>query len=139
MKQVKLVNKLSTKATSKDQEEILKLRGKAHYARVHHPDDDGKFTLSLELLRQEDVDLLASHGIDIYNKDEKLEAEGKSLMGTYVTLRSNYAPIVTDANKNPVPKDIAIGNGSLINVLSKPYRRKRKAPGYSDIGLGLQA
>lgn len=87
----------------------------------------GKYQIDLSV-DSETAESLADMGVTV-----KQAEDAKDARGTYVTLKSVFAPNVVDANGNTF--DGTIGNGSKINVATHVYEWKFKNKSGMSLGL----
>ena len=97
------------------------ITGKAYWAKVHSPDTRYEPVYSIDIcVDDNNREAITRDGLAIKNKGDE--------RGDFVQIKQkvsrrdgseNPAPIVLDAQKNPMTK--AIGNGSIVNVLYTPY------------------
>jgi len=112
------------------------LTGKAYYTQLRQPNQlSGKYQMDLSV-DEDTTAKLKTIGVDVKNKDD-----GR---GNFVTLKANAenkdgttrtGPRVLDADKNEIPEDVLIGNGSEVKVIANAYEWKFK--GKTGVGLGV--
>jgi hypothetical protein len=112
------------------------LTGKAFYLQARRPNElSGKYQMDLAI-DAETASKLRSIGIDVKNKGDS--------RGDHVTLKASAenkdgstrsGPKVLDADKNEIPEDILVGNGSDVKVVSHVYEWKFKGKSGTSLGL----
>ncbi len=97
-------------------------------------DMSGVFQVDAGRLDADTVAQLTDGGFSV-KKDIKLAPGEPNFKGTFVTLKSDYAPRVTDTLLVNFPADVLVGNGSRVRLRCKPYDWNFK--GRSGTSLGL--
>lgn len=101
--------------------------GRVFWAHVRKPNDlSGKYQLDLSI---DDATAKKIKDAGITPKKEEKNLGTENDRGTYVTLTRSATnkegmpmpPPVLDGKKNPVPDNIMIGNGSVVNVVTHVY------------------
>lgn len=97
------------------------ITGKCYWAKVHSPDTRYEPVYSIDIcVDDNNREAIMKDGLAIKNKGDE--------RGDFVQIKQkvnrrdgseNPAPVVLDAQKNPMTK--LIGNGSIVNVLYTPY------------------
>lgn len=88
--------------------------------------EEDKYVVTVCNLSDETVELLESLNLTVKDGKEE-ENEKKHAQNLYVRWKSNYPIKTVDADKNPWPADVKIGNGSKVNVVFFPNEWKYKA------------
>jgi hypothetical protein len=133
------------------------LRGKCYWAKVHEPEpnyfnpEKVEYSITIGNLTETDEALLTSLNIGDKVRDD---VKGTNGGGRFIQFRAknvktNYNPetgerdqientiIVVDADLNPVPTDVLIGNGSEVVVSFQPIHYKKLKKWGVDL-LGVQ-
>lgn len=87
-----------------------------YWAQVLQENGEGKYTVDLCNLTDEQVAVFEAEDIPVKENLEKKPEQGK-----YVTCKTNYPPKVMDLHKNKWDPSVKIGNGSVCNVSWSPY------------------
>lgn len=112
--------------------EDIVVSGVAYWAYLDHTNElSGKYQIDIGQLDDATVAKLAAVGIKAKNKPDK---EGKNERGNFITPKSNKPPMVVDRSKQPIVDPSAIGNGSQVMAVVRPFLGKNVA----NMGLGLQ-
>jgi len=126
-----------TKTSSEKKDTSLLLSGKAFWASVRKPNElSGKYQLDLSI-DTSTKETLEGLGITVKNATKGIGVDKKNendLRGDFVTLKKMHQgkdgtiyapPQIVDGKKNPVPSDVMIGNGSLINIAAHTFETKK--------------
>ncbi len=127
-----MANTADTTTKDKSSNRII-IRGTVMWAHLDKPNEmSNKFQLDVCNLTRETVEKLKAGGIEVRKGDEN-----KADKGHFITPKANKPVRIVDAAKVPWPADKRLGNGSIVNVLVRPYEWEFK--GKSGIGAGLEA
>ena len=119
------------------------LRGKCYWAKVHEPEpnyfdpEKVEYSINIGHLTDDDKALLQS-----LNLGDKIKTDKKDVMGDFVQFKAKNVKtiynretgerdeientiMVVDADLNPVPTDVLIGNGSEVVVSFQPIHYKK--------------
>ena len=119
------------------------LRGTCYWAKVHEPEpnyfdpEKVEYSINIGHLTDDDKALLQS-----LNLGDKIKTDKKDVMGDFVQFKAKNVKtiynretgerdeientiIVVDADLNPVPTDVLIGNGSEVVVSFQPIHYKK--------------
>ena len=119
------------------------LRGKCYWAKVHEPEpnyfdpEKVEYSINIGHLTDDDKALLQS-----LNLGDKIKTDKKDVMGDFVQFKAKNVKtiynretgerdeientiMVVDADLNPVPTDLLIGNGSEVVVSFQPIHYKK--------------
>ena len=119
------------------------LRGKCYCAKVHEPEpnyfdpEKVEYSINIGHLTDDDKALLQS-----LNLGDKIKTDKKDVMGDFVQFKAKNVKtiynretgerdeientiMVVDADLNPVPTDVLIGNGSEVVVSFQPIHYKK--------------
>ncbi len=104
--------------------------GIAQWASLSKPNDmSGKFQIDVCNLSDEGVAQLEKQGVTNVHLETKRDDDYEP-RGHYITMRSNAVskagdnldpPKVVDAKKQPLPRGVLVGNGSLVKVVYDPF------------------
>ncbi len=107
------------------------VKGIAQWASLSKPNDmSGKFQIDVCNLSDADVAQLEKQGVTNVHFEESSKDEVYDPRGHYITMRSNAVskagdnldpPKVVDAKKQPLPRGVLVGNGSVVNVVYDPF------------------
>lgn len=121
---------------TKSKSDSFVLQGKAFYLNSARPNElSGKYQMDL-CVDDATVERLTTLGIEVKNKGDD--------RGNFVTLKRSAetkdgkpmsGPRVIDSEKNEIPDDILVGNGSTVKVITNKFDWKFK--GKTGVGLGL--
>ena len=105
------------------------IAGTAYWAFLNKKNEmAGKYTLDVGQLDAATVKELKDNGLNFRTKVVK---EGQPDRGQFITLKGVYPPKIVDSQKNPIPRDTMIGNGSLVRVTGAPYSGTNKFGDYT--------
>lgn len=91
----------------------------------------GKFQVDLVNLSDAQVKKLEDTGVSVRQDDKKPEK------GYFITCKSsNYEITPYDKNGDVIPADVKVGNGSIANMMVKPYAWKSPT-GKKGMSLGI--
>jgi hypothetical protein len=119
------------------------LRGKCYWAKVHEPEpnyfdpEKVEYSINIGHLTDDDKALLQS-----LNLGDKIKTDKKDVMGDFIQFKAKNVKtiynretgerdetentiMVVDADLNPVPTDVLIGNGSEVVVSFQPIHYKK--------------
>jgi hypothetical protein len=131
------------------------LRGKCYWAKVHEPEpnyfdpEKVEYSINIGHLTDDDKALLQS-----LNLGDKIKTDKKDVMGDFIQFKAKNVKtiynretgerdeientiMVVDADLNPVPTDVLIGNGSEVVVSFQPIHYKKLKKWGVDL-LGVQ-
>lgn len=129
--------------------ESFVVSGKVLYATVHQPREnkgkpklpDKTYPLEYSVLLIADAKntaQLAKYGVEPKNTDAKRAKAGKEPLGNVFNFKTTLEPVVVDAKKNHIPKNVLIGNGSTANIKGHTYSWTSPA-GEDGVSLALEA
>ena len=122
------------------------VKGIAQWASLSKPNNmSGKFQIDVCNLSKEDVAQLEKQGVTNVHV-EKSRDDDYEPRGHYITMRSNAVskagdnldpPKVVDAKKQPLPRGVLVGNGSLVKVVYDPFEWTYKNKAGVSAGLRI--
>jgi hypothetical protein len=121
---------------NKTYENIIISKVKLQWAKLAEPSEmSGKYQVDLVELNDSTVKLLTKAGITVKDGADKKKPDPE--IGKYVVASATRPVPVIDGKRNAMYELDGIGNGSLANVVIRPYNWTFK--GKSGVGCGLQA
>lgn len=119
----------------------LFIAGTAFWTKIAEPQlndrNEEEYVMDVSVKDAATKKVLQDAGIKLKNKDAQLVEKGQAKQGDFVTCKSKYRPTVIDSDKNELPSNTLIGNGSKVIVKATPYTWNFK--GKSGVSLGLTA
>ena len=122
------------------------VKGIAQWASLSKPNDmSGKFQIDVCNLSEADVKQLEGQGVSNIH-EETIRDDDYEPRGHYLTMRSNAVskagenldpPKVVDAKKQPLPRGVLVGNGSVVNVVYDPFEWTYKKKAGVSAGLRI--
>lgn len=134
----------TTGNTNKDLDKFI-LTGKVFWASVRKPNElSGKYQMDLSV-DDETAEMLEEKGVIVKEEENEDQKGTQNDRGRYVTLKQGterkdgtkmHKPLVIDGKRNPVPEDVKIGNGSIVNVETSVFDWKFKGKTGKSLNLG---
>ncbi len=122
------------------------VKGIAQWASLSKPNDmSGKYQIDVCNLSKGDVAQLKKQGVTNVHEEKKRDDDYEP-RGHYITMRSNAVskagddldpPKVVDAKKQPLPRGVLVGNGSVVKVVYDPFEWTYKNKAGTSAGLRI--